>query len=293
MAAHEVNVVWLQGGGCSGCSVSFLNSTHPSPRNLLIDQFLPGTHISLKYHATLMAGQGAGATRVLGEMPEGDYVLALEGAIPERESFCTIGQESGRELTVLEKFVELAQKASLVVAVGTCSSFGGIPAGNPNPGSYRSAREILEARGVETPVVNVPGCPPHPDWISTTVLEYLAAGDPAGVEVDCLGRPLSIYGQLIHENCPRRPYFDEEKFAEKPGDPECLHKVGCKGPITYADCPLREWNDGLNWCVKAGAPCQGCTQPEFIDQTTPIYQELEEDRLPRIGEEATVGDTDE
>lgn len=293
MAVQEVNIVWLQGGGCSGCSVSLLNSSHPSPRNLLIDEFLPGTHISLKYHPTLMAGQGGGVMAVLDDLPGGDYILALEGSIPEKEAFCTIGQKGDHELTVLEKFVDLAPDAALVLAVGTCASFGGIPAGNPNPGSYRSAEHILESRGIETPVVNVPGCPPHPDWISTTVLEYLAAGDPAGVAVDCLHRPLSIYGQLIHENCPRRPYFDEEKFAEKPGDPECLHKVGCKGPITYADCPLREWNDGLNWCVKAGAPCQGCTQPEFIDQTTPIYQELREDQLPKIGEEATVGDRDE
>jgi hydrogenase small subunit len=52
---------------------------------------------------------------------------------------------------------------------------------------------------------------------------------------------------------------------------------------------LREWNDGLNWCVKAGAPCQGCTQPEFIDETTPIYKELKEDQLPKIGQEVTAG----
>ncbi len=291
MAVREINVVWLQGGGCSGCSVSLLNAARPSARNLLVDQFLPGMHLSLKYHPTLMAGQGDAAFEVLDGLPEGGFVLALEGAIPENEAFCTIGESDGREVSILEKFLDLAPKASLVLAVGTCAAFGGIPAGTPNPGAFRSAKDILDKHGVGTPVVNVPGCPPHPDWISATVLEYLAVGD--GIALDALQRPLIIYGQLIHENCPRRPYFDEGKFAEKPGDPECLHKVGCKGPITYADCPLREWNDGLNWCIKAGAPCQGCTQPEFIDLMTPIYQELDEDRMPRIGEEATVGEKDE
>ncbi|MFW6118724.1 MAG: hydrogenase small subunit [Planctomycetota bacterium] len=290
MASGEVNIVWLQAGGCSGCSVSFLNAIHPSAPDLLIEQFLPGTHLSLRYHPTLMAGQGEGALQVLDELPDGDFVLALEGSIPEKEQFCTIGEADGREITVMEKFVELADRAALVLGVGTCAAFGGIPSGRPNPGSYRSAETVMGQRGIQTPVVNVPGCPPHPDWINTTILEFLTDDE---MELDPLGRPKTIYGQLIHENCPRRPYFDEGKFAEKPGDPECLHKVGCKGPITYADCPLREWNNGLNWCVKAGGPCQGCTQPEFIDETTPIYQELAEDRLPKIGEQAKVGDTDE
>ncbi len=293
MASPEVNLVWLQGGGCTGCSVSFLNSAHPSPRNLLVEQLLPGKHISLKYHPTLMAGQGREAFRLLDGLPEADFVLALEGAVPEKEGFCTIGDPDDHEVTILEKFVELARSASLVLAVGTCSSFGGIPAGAPNPGSFRSAEEIMEKHSVSTPLLNVPGCPPHPEWISSALLEYLAVEDPGRVPTDALKRPLITYGRLIHENCPRRPYFDEGKFAEKPGDPECLHKVGCKGPITYADCPLREWNDGLNWCVKAGAPCQGCTQPEFIDQMTPIYRELLEDRLPKIGETTEVGGRDE
>jgi hydrogenase small subunit len=288
MASTEVNVVWLQAGGCSGCSVSLLNTARPTVRNLLIDQLLPGTHVSLKYHPTLMAGQGGAAFAILDTVPDGEFVLALEGALPENESFCTVGERDGHEVSVLEQFCDLAGRAALVLAVGTCSSFGGLPAGRPNPGAFRSASDVLAARGISTPLVNVPGCPPHPDWVSVTLLQYVLGG-AAGVAVDALRRPLAIYGQLIHENCPRRPYFDEGKFAEKPGDPECLHKVGCKGPITYADCPLREWNGGLNWCVKAGAPCQGCTQPEFIDETTPFYQELEEDRLPRIGETAAAG----
>jgi hydrogenase small subunit len=290
MAPTEVNVVWLQVGGCTGCSVSLLNSARPSVRNLLIDQLLPGVHVSLSYHPTLMAGQGEAAVRLLDEAPAGGFVLAVEGSVPEVEEFCTLGAPGGGEVTALAKFLDLAPRASLVLAVGTCSSFGGIPAGAPNPGAFRPVRELMEAHGVATPLVCVPGCPPHPDWVTAALLEYLAAGgDASAMALDGYRRPLSVYGQLIHENCPRRPYFDEGKFAEKPGDPQCLHKVGCKGPITYADCPLREWNDGLNWCVKAGAPCQGCTQPEFIDQTTPIYKELEEDRLPKIGQEANAG----
>jgi hydrogenase small subunit len=148
---------------------------------------------------------------------------------------------------------------------------------------------MLAARKIATPVINVPGCPPHPDWMLTAIAEFLLAGDAGKLAVDALKRPRSIYGKLIHENCPRRAYFDEKKFAQKPGDPECLYELGCKGPITYADCPVRLWNGGTNWCVGAGAPCQGCTQPEFIDQVTPLYQRIPEDALPKIGAPKSAG----
>lgn len=292
MTPQEIPVVWLQGGGCSGCTVSLANSEFPSLRNILIDQLLPGAHLNLLYHPTLMAAEGQQAFSVLDERPEA-FVLAVEGAIPENERFCTIGHKNGEEVTMLAEFVELARDASLVVAVGTCSSFGGIPSGDPNPGQYRSASETLEKYDIDTSVINAPGCPPHPDWITTTLTEFMLAGDDEGVAVDELHRPLSIYGQLVHENCPRRAYFDEGKFAEKPGDPECLYELGCKGPITYADCPLREWNNGTNWCVGAGGPCNGCTQPEYIDQVTPLYRKLPEDALPKIGQVHSPGDDNE
>jgi len=290
MALREVPVVWLQAGGCSGCTVSLANSAFPSLRNLLLDTLLPATHISLLYHPTLMAGAGSCAFSVLESVPEGGFVLALEGAVPERAEFCTVGRRGEAEVTALSQYVELARKASLVLAVGTCAAFGGIPAGAPNVGRFRSASETNQAQGVSTPVVNVPGCPPHPDWITTALGEFLLAGDAGAMALDELRRPLSIYGQLVHENCPRRGYFDENRFAEKPGDPECLHELGCKGPITYADCPLRRWNGGTSWCIGAGGPCNGCTQPEYIDQMTPFYQKLPEDALPKIGQAAGGGD---
>jgi hydrogenase small subunit len=270
--------------------VSLLNSAHPGFRDIALGQVLPGVHVSIKFHPTLMAAQGAGALGVLDGLSEKGFVLALEGSLPDDERFCAAGCRDGREVPVKEQFLSLAPKAALVLAVGTCSSFGGIPAGAPNPGAYRSAESVMAEHGIRTPLVNVPGCPPHPDWVTKTLLDYVMAGrDASALALDPLKRPLGIYGQVIHENCPRRAYFDEGKFAEKPGDPECLHKVGCKGPITYADCPLREWNNSINWCIKAGAPCQGCTQPEFIDLTTPIYVELAEDRMPKVGEQVAAG----
>ncbi|MFW6126079.1 MAG: iron hydrogenase, partial [Chloroflexota bacterium] len=123
----------------------------------------------------------------------------------------------------------------------------------------------------------------HPDWFTSTAASIILNGLPKAADLDDNLRPLAFYGKLIHENCPRRAYFDEGKFAKKPGDEGCLYELGCKGPITYADCPLRRWNNGTNWVIGAGAPCNGCTQPEFPDQTSPFYEKLVDVELPRIG----------
>ena len=286
MGVTEVPLVWLQAGGCSGCSVSLLNSDVPPIRRVLLDPILPDVHLNLKYHPTIMASQGAEAAGILRDVAAGEgHIVIVEGAIPGDGEFCSIGSADG-EVSVRRQFLDLAVGAQLVVAVGTCASFGGISAAEPNPGGYRELSHVMDEEGVDVPLVRVPGCPPHPDWMTTALVEFLSAEGPEDVDLDEWNRPRSVYGQLIHENCPRRSYFDEGDFAAAPGDPECLHEVGCKGPITRADCPLREWNSGTSWCIKGGGPCQGCVEPGYPDETTPFYRELPEDALPRIGEEA-------
>jgi hydrogenase small subunit len=170
-----------------------------------------------------------------------------------------------------------------VIALGTCAAFGGIPAAAPNPTGARPVKEFLDSKGISKPLVNIPGCPPHPDWFTGTVAGIILNGLPTADDLDDLLRPKAFYGKLIHENCPRRAYFDEGKFAKNPGDEGCLYGLGCKGPITYADCPLRRWNNGTNWVIGAGAPCNGCTQPEFPDGTAPFYEKLVDVELPTIG----------
>ncbi|OIP28032.1 MAG: hypothetical protein CO103_03265 [Chloroflexi bacterium CG_4_9_14_3_um_filter_45_9] len=54
----EIPAVWLQAASCTGCSVSLLNTVNPSIKNLLIDEVLPGKHINLRFHPTVMAGAG-------------------------------------------------------------------------------------------------------------------------------------------------------------------------------------------------------------------------------------------
>jgi hydrogenase small subunit len=278
VAVTKYPVIWIQGAGCTGCSVSVLNAVSPRIQNLLLDELVPGHQLNLMFHATIMAGQGEPVIEVLRDAEKnrkGGYILIVEGAIPtaQRGLYGSIGERAGKHLTIQQSVEELGQNALLTIALGTCASFGGIPAAKPNPTGCKGVREIFAERGIATPVVNLPGCPLHPDWFTGTISVILFSGAQA-LDLDNLSRPKLFYGQLIHENCPRRADFDKGKFAAKLGDPGCLYQLGCKGHYTYADCPVRQWNNGVSWCVKAGSPCLGCVEPEFPDGTSPMYEKI-------------------
>ncbi len=284
----EIPLIWLAASGCTGCSVSLLNSASPTIKNILVDQIIPGIHINLRFHQTIMAGSGEQVIEVLEDTvteKKGNYVLVVDGAIPTGKNalYCVMGERDNKPVTMETRLEELARDALAVLSVGTCAAFGGIPSAAPNPSGVKSVRQVLEAKGINKPLINIPGCPPHPDWFVGTVASILLYGLPKAEDLDDNLRPLTFYGKLIHENCPRRAYFDEGKFAKKPGDEGCLYELGCKGPITYADCPLRKWNNGTNWVIGASAPCNGCTQPEFPDLTSPFYEKLVDVELPVIG----------
>ncbi len=281
----EVPVVWLQGAGCSGCVVSLLNSFSPSIHTVLLRELTPARHLNLRFLLTAMAGQGPQVVEVLTDTAEaqaGKYVLVMEGSVQTGHPlFATLGEEGEREVPIRERAAALARSALAVVGMGSCAAYGGIPSGAPNPTGAVGIGEFLAGEGIDTPVLNVPGCPPHPDWLIGTLAAVLRYGLDA-IEVDEIGRPTMYYGKLIHETCPRRPDFDAGKFAKQFGEPGCLYELGCKGPVTYADCPTRMWNSGTNWCVGAGSPCHGCVEPGFPDRLSPLYQKIDEQGLERF-----------
>jgi len=278
MVTKKYPVVWLQGAGCTGCSVSVLNAVSPKIQNLLLDEVVPGHQLNLIFHATIMGGQGEPVIEVLKDTEKdrkGGYILVVEGAIPTAQEglYGSIGERDGKHLTIEKSVAELGANALLTIAIGTCAAYGGIPAAKPNPTNCKGVKELFAEKGIGTTVVNLPGCPLHPEWFTGTVSVILFSGLDA-VQLDNVGRPKLFYGQLIHENCPRRADFDKGKFAEKLGDAGCLYKLGCKGHYTNADCAIRQWNNGVSWCIKAGSPCLGCVEPEFPDGTSPMYEKV-------------------
>lgn len=277
---QEYPVVWLPGAACTGCSVSVLNAVSPTIKNVLIDEVIPGKHVSLKVHPTLMAGAGDQVVKELEKLEKGSYILVVEGAIPTAEGGI-YGEFAGE--TMVSRLKTLAKDALAIIALGTCASYGGIPGGSPNPTGCKGVGAILKEAGIATPLVNLPGCPPHPDWFVGFVASVLIQGLPNPDDLDDVGRPKVFYGELIHDNCSRRGYFDEGRFAKKIGDAGCLYELGCKGPVTHSDCATRQWLGGINWCIGAGSPCIGCCEPGFPDLVAPMYEKIPDIILPNIG----------
>ncbi len=231
----ELPVIYLQTAACSGCAVTLLNTASPTIKNVLIDQIAPGVHINLKFHPVIMAAAGEMAIQVMedtAKRQKGEYVLVVDGAVSMDTSavYGAVGERNGKPVTMLQRVTELAQDALAVIAIGTCASFGGIPAAPPNPTSCTSVQKALAAKGISKPLINIPGCPPHPDWFVGTVASVILSGLPKPDDLDDFLRPKAFYGKLIHENCPRRAYFDEGKFAKKFGDEGCLYELAVKAP---------------------------------------------------------------
>ncbi len=273
----EYPIIWLQASTCSGCSVSVINTIHPSIKNVILEQVLPGHRLILAYHGTLMAATGSlsiDAAKETAQKYAGKYVLVVEGAIPTKQNgmYGSIGAEAGAPVTMLKWTDFFGRKAMAALAVGTCAAYGGIPAGEPNPSGCKGLTEVFTSLNIATPVINIPGCPSHPDWFIGTVSKILLYGMPKPKELDEIGRLKLFYGQSVHNRCINRNFLDDGIFAARFGDEGCLLELGCKGPFTHADCPIRLWNGGVNWCINAGSPCIGCTEKGFPDEHSPIYQ---------------------
>ena len=258
-------VIWLELGSCTGESVSLQNCVNPSLEQLLSES------LDIRYHWLVNVATGDAVTEILEDTLQkeaGNFWLVVEGSVMTAENgrYNEIFMRNGKMVTGLEAVKEIAAKAKYVIAVGDCAAFGGPAAAAPNPGGAKGVWEVINK-----PVINIPGCPSHPDWMSGTFTHLLLYGIP---ELDSYNRPLRFFGKTIHDLCQRRQQYEDGIFADFPGGTGCLYRVGCKGPVTHADCPLRQWNHSVNWPVRAGAPCIGCASPHFPDGMMPFYNHL-------------------
>lgn len=271
----DIQLIWLQGQGCTGCTVSFLQADFPGVVDLLVGA-IPPIKVSIDYHPTIMLVWGDKALELIKKPPE-RFVLIVEGAIPTKDDgvYCLMGEVEGKPITLLEYVRTLAPKALATIAIGTCASFGGIPRGHPNPTSAKGVMDVLgrDYRSkLNLPVINIPGCPPHPDWITGTLINLILfiKGKAPPPSLDEYNRPSMFFGKTVHESCPRAGYFTEGEFAKSFGEKECLLLLGCKGPDVRGDCPERKWNGRVSACPLAGGVCIGCTDPDFPDAMSPF-----------------------
>ena len=261
-------LVWLEFQDCAGNTESFLRASHPTVADLVLDT------ISLNYHETLMAAAGAQAEAALDATVKdnkGGYIALVEGSIPgdPESGYCTIGGKAALDIAR-----EVCGNALATVAVGTCASYGGIPAARPNPTRALSVADAVP--GVKN-LINMSACPANAENITALLVYYLTLKQ--WPPLDRYRRPLFAYGKSIHDNCERRAHFDAGQYVEAWGDEahrhgHCLYKMGCKGPATSQNCPNVQWNEHTNWPIGCGHPCIGCAEPNFWDVMTPFYQKL-------------------
>jgi len=286
-----LKVVWLNGQACTGCTVSLANSVYYATIQEILLFTQASDSVDLMFSETLSAGMDiSGMQGIDPANLTGGFVLAVEGAIPNDPSsgtYCDIattipgtGLGGGVSIGAAVTYYAGLSSCAAILGIGTCASYGGIPAGE---GNITHAKGLLSHLGsaFRSKIVNIPGCPPNPNWIVGTIAYVISKG-LALPRLDSLRRPIAYYGQRNCNNCERfGKIFINNKTPDDIGDPaqttRCLKYVGCKGSRTKSDCSIRKWHSpgygqlGVNWCVGAGAPCQGCTQNFFPDRMSPFH----------------------
>ncbi len=254
--SDKPRVMFVQGQCCTGCSVSLTYGNESGFMDFITQV------IRLQVHPNLSFGHGNIYRQKVEEMKKaGGYTLVLEGAVPTGEkNACRIFDD-----TLYNQLEPIIKNAATVVLSGTCSCAGGVPASMGNVTGAVSSEKYIQEKKLTTPYVKIPGCPVHPDRLMGTVAYIVATGKlPELVR----GTPKQYYPDLIHNLCGRFPKFSEDKYTTDYTQPDkCLLKKGCRGPITYSDCPTRRWNGKVNVCIESNAPCIGCINPLFPFQT--------------------------
>ncbi len=248
-------------------------------------ELLGGAGISFLWHPALSEQTGGEVRTILAQVESGDVpldVLCVEGAIltgPNGTGKFQILSGTGRSM--LDWVRSLAQRARHVVAVGTCATYGGVTSAGGNPAGaigvqfdgQQSGGALPESfRSLSgLPVINVAGCPTHPDWVTETLL-LLAAEEMSAEALDRFGRPLFYAENLIHHACPKNEFYEYKASAEKLSQMGCMMEhLGCVGTQAVGDCNIRGWNGGSS-CTRAGYPCINCTAPEFEEPRHPFTE---------------------
>jgi hydrogenase small subunit len=290
---EKVHAFWFAGMSCDGCTVAVTGATSPSVEHLLMGAH-PGVPRVVLHHPVVNMEAGPHYLRaqelaVQGKL-DAPYVIILEGsasdetlAVPTGGYWSAQGEEpwgpdgEHRSISASEWIARLAPGAAASLAIGTCATWGGIPAAEGNVTGAMSLMDFLgkdyrSAFGL--PVVNVPGCAPVGDNFTETVaaILYFLQGFGPLPEFDELGRPAWLFSETVHRHCVRGAYYEEGSYAHEFGDKECLVEIGCWGPVVNCNITSRGAMKGIGGCMNAGGACIGCTMPGFPDKFTPFYK---------------------
>jgi NiFe hydrogenase small subunit HydA len=288
-AAHKqpLTLLWLQSGGCGGCTLSLICAEQPD-----FVSALEVAGIQLLWHPSLSEACGDDLHAIIESVRSGATpldILCLEGSVihgPNGTGRFHLQAGGGAPMKSL--IADLAQLAGHVIAIGSCAAFGGVTAAGANHVEASGlVFEGSEAGGLlggafraksGMPVINISGCPIHPDWVVETLLQ-LGLGTFRADDLDTFGRPRFYAEHLVHHGCPRNEYYEYKASAEQLSNLGCLMEhLGCMATQVHADCNIRLWN-GEGSCTRGGYPCISCTEPGF---ESPAHAFLETPKLAGI-----------
>ncbi len=264
-----INLLWLKGGACGGNTMSFLSADQPNIIELVQDFGL-----RIIYHPTIGLEIGEQVKEILNNCLKGRIDLDLfvfEGSVVQ-------GPDGSGTMNIfadrpMKEWVQLlAPKARYVMAIGDCAAWGGIVAVPPNPTESTGLQHHKRQKGgflgsafrsrAGWPVINIPGCPAHPDWI-TQIIIAIATDRIKEVELDQWGRPRTFFTTFVQNGCTNAHAFAKGikgGFGKRGG---CLYfEAGCRGTMTHSSCNRILWNRTSSK-TRANHPCLGCTEPGF------------------------------
>ena len=288
----EVHAFWLAGMSCDGCSIAAVGAQQPSVEQL-VSGAIPGLPKVLLHHPVLAVESGEAFITPYRLAREGKlgapYVVIYEGSVADERIAAHHGgywsawgadhaaDGSTRPIPTAQWLHDLAPGAAAVIAIGTCATWGGVPAAAGNVTGSMGVmdflgKDFLSALGL--PVINIPGCSPIGDNFTETVaavLMFLTGVGPLPA-FDSLGRPAWMFTETVHRGCVRGGYYEEGTFAKNYGDPECLVELGCWGPVVQCNMVSRGAIGSMGGCMNTGGICIGCTMPGFPDAFAPFYK---------------------
>ena len=245
-----LTLYWLQSGGCGGDTWSLFNSELPH-----LAEFFEVLNIEVLWHASI-SNIGVADRQLLHEaILSGKRkldILCVEGSVIRGPSgtgmFDTLFGRPKKDL-----LAALAKKARYVLAVGTCSSFGGVGADGEieatglqfhkwDSGGFLG-KKFRSGSGM--PVINLPGCPCHPGVVTGAIQTVISEG---ALDLTPYNMPLEWYGTMVHQGCTRPdfpqqyPFFKTRNIEgipiELPDGVNRAHYMAYKG-IAAAAAPQR------------------------------------------------------
>src|SRR5262249_42470172 len=153
------HVYWLAGMSCDGCTISVAGATNPGIEGLLAG-VVPAMPKVILHHPVLSVEAGAEFVKSFSEAWEGKlgapYVVVYEGSVAdERIAGRTGGYFSAMGVEAVEGVAQpqpvptatwlgrLAPGAAATIAIGTCSTWGGVPFAEGNPTGAMSLMDFL------------------------------------------------------------------------------------------------------------------------------------------------------